>query len=67
MRSADLILDRQDEAERILNWRFEALERAGYDRRSATQLAEQTYVDLHLAVALARGGCPAETALRILL
>ncbi len=67
MLSADLTLDRQDEAERILSWRFEALERAGYDRRSATKLAERTYVDLHLAVALARGGCPAETALRILL
>jgi hypothetical protein len=67
MLSADLMLDRDAEADRILSWRFEALERAGFDRRSATELAERTDVDLHLAVALARGGCPAETALRILL
>jgi hypothetical protein len=67
MLSADLILDREAEADRVVSWRFEALERVGYDRRSAAELAERTDIDLHLAVALARGGCPVGTALRILL
>jgi hypothetical protein len=67
MASANLTLPRQAEAERILNWRLEELERAGYDRPTARKLAERTDVDLHLAVALARGGCPSVTALSILL
>ena len=65
--SADLTLERTAEAERVVRWRLEELERAGYDRRTARQLAERPEVDLHLAVALARGGCPGRTALRILL
>ena len=66
MASANLALDRQAEADRVVGWRLEELERAGYDRRTATILAERADVDLHAAVALARSGCPSETALRIL-
>ena len=65
--SADLTLERTAEAERVVSWRLEELERAGYDRRTARQLAERSEVDLHRAVARARGGCPGATALRILL
>ena len=59
--------ERETEAERIVSWRLEELERAGYDARSAWELAERGDVDLHRAVNLLRRGCPAATALRILL
>ncbi len=62
-----MVLDRQTDWERVVEWRLEELERAGYDTPSAEQLAERADIDLHLAVALVRGGCPAETALSILL
>lgn len=65
--AAHLVEDRETEAERILSWRLEELERAGYDARSAFDLAERADVDLHRAVELLRRGCPAATALRILL
>lgn len=60
-------LDLDTEAERVLLWREEELERAGYARDTARQLAESTYVDLHLATELLRRGCPETTALQILL
>jgi hypothetical protein len=55
------------EAERVLLWREEELERAGYDRDTARQLAEAQGVDLHLATELLRRGCPESTAVQILL
>ena len=68
MASVEVIVDpRPAEAERVLYWRLEELERAGYDRNSAEELAGRGEIDLHLAVSLARGGCPPDTALRILL
>jgi hypothetical protein len=67
MASADMTLTREAEAERVLNWRFEELERAGYSTESANELAERTDVDLHAAVELVRAGCPVGTAVRILL
>ena len=67
MTSPNLAPPREAEAERILNWRIEELERAGYDRPTSRELAERNDVDLHTAVALAHGGCPQATALRILL
>jgi hypothetical protein len=67
MTAAELELDLDAEAERVVLWREEALERVGYERATARHLAERTYVDLHLAVDLLRRGCPADTALRILL
>ncbi len=66
MAAVDL-LTRETEAERVLRWRLDELERAGYDRATAWELAERMDVDLHVAVSIARGGCPPATALRILL
>jgi hypothetical protein len=59
--------DLDAEAERVLLWREEELERVGYERDTARDLAERAYVDLHFAMDLLRRGCPAETAVRILL
>jgi hypothetical protein len=65
--AAELDLEFDAEAERVLLWREEELERVGYERETARHLAERAYVDLHLAMDLLRRGCPAETAVRILL
>ena len=65
--AAELELDYDPEAERVLLWREEELERVGYERETARHLAERAYVDLHLAMDLLRRGCPADTAVRILL
>ena len=65
--AAELDLDIDAEVERVLLWREEELERVGYEREAARDLAERTYVDLHLAMNLLRRGCPVDTALRILL
>jgi hypothetical protein len=58
--------DHDPEAELVRSWRLEELERAGYPRIEAEQLANLVYVDLHVATSLVRRGCPADTALRIL-
>jgi hypothetical protein len=58
---------RQDEELSILAWRIAVLDRAGYDEGDAVLLAAVKDIDLHLAVDLLEQGCPAETALRILL
>lgn len=58
--------DHDAEAELVRTWRKEELERAGYPRAAAEQLAELGYVDLHFATGLLRRGCPADTAVRIL-
>jgi hypothetical protein len=60
-------LDFDTEAERVLLWREEELERAGYGRDAARQIAERSSVDLHLATELLRRGCPESTAVQILL
>ena len=57
----------ETEQERVERWRSEALERAGYKPDAAAELAARPDVDLHRAIALLESGCPAETALRILL
>jgi hypothetical protein len=57
----------QREEDHIVGWRFEQLVRAGYGREAASSLAERPEIDLHLAADLLAKGCPAETALRILL
>jgi hypothetical protein len=56
-----------DEARRILHWRFDSLVRAGYEEREALIVATHVDVDLHRAVELVGRGCPPPTALRILL
>ena len=56
----------ESELERVERWRAEELERAGYDARSAAELAACTYVDLRAAIELLDRGCPPELAFRIL-
>jgi hypothetical protein len=67
MTAAQFELIDDTEAEVILRWRFDELVRAGYDIGAALMLASHVEVDLHAATELVRRGCPAETALRILL
>jgi hypothetical protein len=56
------------EGERVQEWRREELERAGYPRDLAAELAERFDVDLHHAVSLVREqGCPPDIAASILL
>jgi hypothetical protein len=56
-----------EELERVEAWRAEELERAGYSREAAAQIAARHDVDLHRAVDLLRQGCPHDVALSILL
>lgn len=67
MAALEVVTYKELEAERVVAWRREELERAGYGMAAANDLGERTDVDLHLAIALVRGGCPPETAVRILL
>lgn len=55
------------EIEAVLRWRFEELQRAGYDAGSALILAGHLEVDLHEATRLLERGCPAELAVQIVL
>jgi hypothetical protein len=66
MAGAELNLELDAEAEIVRSWRLEELERAGYPRSHAGQLAGLLYVDLHKAIGLLRKGCPADVALQIL-
>jgi hypothetical protein len=66
MAGAELDLELDTEAELVRSWRMEELERAGYPRSHAGQLASLLYVDLHKAIGLLRRGCPADVALEIL-
>jgi hypothetical protein len=63
----ELDVESENEAERVIRWRCRELVRAGYDSESAQALAERLDVDLHRAADLLRSGCPAATALQILL
>jgi hypothetical protein len=65
MTAADLQIN--PETELVEAWRAEQLELAGYGAQAAAELAMRHDVDLHLAVDLLLGGCPADLALRILL
>jgi hypothetical protein len=67
MPAAQFELIDESEVEAILRWRFEELVRSGYDIGSALVLASHVEVDLHEATTLSRRGCPADTALRILI
>jgi hypothetical protein len=61
----ELVIDAEDE--KVVSWRAEELIRAGYDELDALELAFERAVDLHRAVELLERGCPAKTAVRILL
>jgi hypothetical protein len=67
MTAAEIKIELDAEAERVIHWRKQALERAGYEPVAARKLAERQDVDLHLAVGLLRQGCPTLVALEILL
>ena len=67
MSTTHLTLPPQLEIDEVERWRYHSLERAGYDRESATVLALSHDVDLHLAVSLLERGCTVEIALQILL
>ena len=61
--------DRRASGERVvgvLQWRRERLERAGFDRQLAGQLARERRVDLHALLELVDRGCPPGLAARIL-
>lgn len=57
--------DYLDCPDRVLGWRREVLERAGFDRRLAVLLAASP-VDLHAVIGLVEYGCPPRLAARIL-
>lgn len=67
MTTSELELVEDTEADRVMRWRVEELQRAGYAQREAVTLAMRFDVDLHRAVDLLRNGCPTPTALEILL
>jgi hypothetical protein len=67
MPAVEVQISEDTEAQRIVRWRQEELERAGYGVTEASQLAARSDVDLHVAVQLLAKGCPQDTALRILL
>jgi hypothetical protein len=56
----------ETEADRVVRWRAQELERAGYDPAAAAELAARNDVDLHRAIELLDAGCPADLALQIL-
>jgi hypothetical protein len=58
---------RDNEQERVEQWRAEALERVGYPARAAAEIAARMDVDLHVAIKLVEQGCPPETAVQILI
>ena len=66
MTAAQIQLE-ETEAGRVVRWRAQELERAGFDAASAAELAERADVDLHRAVQLLESGCPVELAVQILL
>ncbi len=67
MTAAEIQILAETELERVEQWRAEELERGGYKVADAARLAARHEVDLHIAVALLKKGCPAELALEILL
>jgi hypothetical protein len=56
----------ETEADRVVRWRAEELEKAGYDSGAAAELAGRNDVDLHRAIGLLESGCPVDLALEIL-
>jgi hypothetical protein len=56
----------ETEADRVVRWRAQELERAGFDPAAAAELAARNDVDLHRAIELLDAGCPADLALQIL-
>jgi len=55
-----------DEQREIERWRRQRLQRAGFERELAAELAGEPAVDLHDLLSLLARGCPPELAARIL-
>jgi hypothetical protein len=55
------------EEERVLEWRYESLTRAGFSPDLAFEIASSRRVDLHDVLGLVGGGCPPAVAARIVL
>lgn len=51
---------------KVIDWRFEVLEKAGFSNAQALTLSARADVDLHLAVDLIARGCDPDTAFDIL-
>ena len=60
-------IDHATEVDEVVDWRVAVLRQAGYEHDQALMLALRVDIDLHLAVDLVERGCPASTALQILL
>ncbi len=67
MTAAQFELLAEPDAVEVLHWRFDVLLRVGFEVEQAAVLAAAVEIDLHAAEALMRHGCPAETAMRILI
>jgi len=67
MTAANVNVVVESELERIVRWRSEELERAGYAPDGAKAMAARLEIDLHEAIDLVKRGCPPDIALRILL
>ena len=67
MTAANANVITESELDRIVRWRSEELERAGYSTEGSAALAARLDIDLHEAIDIVKRGCPAEIALRILL
>jgi len=66
MSATDLHIE-ETELERVVRWRAERLESAGYELDAALEIAARPDVDLHQAIALLEQGCSPEVAARILI
>jgi hypothetical protein len=67
MTAAQFELLAEPDTVEVLRWRFDVLLRVGFEVEQAAALAANVEIDLHAAEALMRRGCPAETAMRILI
>ena len=64
--SETVAVERIDDEQQIIEWRFEQLRRAGFDPELALDMAISPWIDLHQATDLLLRGCSPELALRIL-
>jgi hypothetical protein len=52
--------------DRVVDWRVQRLQRAGFTRALAEQVARTSEIDLHELLELVDRGCPPHLAVRIL-
>ena len=55
-----------DQADKVVAWRYVQLQALGFEPDVALQLASDREVDIHEAADLVNRGCPPATAVRIL-